>query len=470
MLSMASFLATELDARRNGMRILRALALCSALTLCAHSQPAPSTPATVQSTPVEPALTLPSPATNPATVAAADTTVPEALVEDEDPKKAVASAQELVKSTEQQFGKSTRQSAEAYSDLAQAQRRAADLEGAAKSYLAAIEAYRGYDGPFSPLAIPVLIELGDNYRDTNDLLNAVSAYGEARTINRRTYGLLNEEQIPILERTADVMREMNQPAQADEQQLDALRIVERNHPPESDEALAGIYKYAAWLRETSRYAEERDQYNRALHVIRDFYGKDDVRQARPLLGIGNSFRVQRIPEGTGAGALRDALTLLLAQSDPDERLVAEALRDIGDWEVAFTKVDYDGAEYRRAWQLLGGLPDGVQLRQEWFSGPNYVLREPISLRGISQEPKAPSGHVLVRFDLDKFGHSENETIVESDPPGLKDEAVLRHVRRSRFRPQMIDGQLVKRPGLALQFTYRYTPDALAEQDAKPHKD
>jgi TonB family protein len=145
------------------------------------------------------------------------------------------------------------------------------------------------------------------------------------------------------------------------------------------------------------------------------------------------------------------------------------LRDIGDWEVAFTKVDYDGAEYRRAWQLLGGVPDGDALRQEWFTGPNYVLREPISLRGISQEPKAPSGHVLVRFDLDSSGRSLNETIVESDPPGLKDEAVLRHVRRSRFRPQMMDGQIVPRKGLALQFTYRYTADALADE-AKSHKD
>jgi tetratricopeptide (TPR) repeat protein len=468
MLSMPSSWVTDFDARRHGMRLLRALVCCLALALDARSQPAPPPDAPPGSTSAAP-IGVPAPSSETASTAAPTEEQPPALEREDDPKKAVSEAQELVKSTERQFGKNSRQSAEANSDLAQAQRQAGDHEGAAKSYLAAIDAYRGYDGPFSPLVIPVLTALGDSYKESNDFLNAVSAYGEARTINRRTYGLLNEDQIPLLERTADAMRDLNQPAQADEQQLEALRIVERNHPPESDEALAGIYKYAAWLRDTSRYAEERDQYNRALRVIRDNYGKDDVRQARPLLGIGNSFRVQRIPEGTGAGALRDALSLLLAQSDPDERMVAQALRDIGDWEVAFTKVDYDGAEYRRAWQLLGSVPDGDQLRQEWFTGPNYVLREPISLRGISQEPKAPSGHVLVRFDLDSSGRSLNETIVESDPPGLKDEAVLRHVRRSRFRPQMMDGEIVPRKGLALQFTYRYTADALADE-AKSHKD
>jgi TonB family protein len=89
-----------------------------------------------------------------------------------------------------------------------------------------------------------------------------------------------------------------------------------------------------------------------------------------------------------------------------------------------------------------------------------VLREPISQRSLSQEQDAPSGHVLVTFDLDTNGRSENVVVVESDPPGLKDESVLRHVRRSRFRPQMVDGVVVPGQQLALQFNYRYSPDEL----------
>jgi hypothetical protein len=54
-------------------------------------------------------------------------------------------------------------------------------------------------------------------------------------------------------------------------------------------------------------------------------------------------------------------------------------------------------------------------------------------------------------------------VVESNPPGLKDEAVLRHIRRSRFRPQIANGEIVSREALALQFNYRYTPDALTTQ-------
>jgi TonB family protein len=387
------------------------------------------------------------------------------LVADQKYKDALPVGEQMVKLTEREFGKKSVEMGKAYTKLGDAQRLAKEHDAAEKSLLAAIDIFREVDGAFSPLVITPLTDLGDNYHDAGDDLKAVSAYGEARTLNRRVYGLLNEGQIPLIDRMTAALVSMNQPVEADQQQLEALHLVERTSAPGSPEALDAIYKYAGWLRESSRFAEERDQYSRALRIIRDTYGKDDLRQVRAMLGIGNSFRMQRIPEGQGASMLHDALELLLAQPQRDPVAVAEVLRDLGDWEIAFSKVDYNGAEYLRAWQLLGDAPNGAELRAAWFKGPIYVLREPISQRGLSLEGDAPMGHVIVRFDLDAAGRGTNVTVVESDPPGLKDEAVLRHIRRSRFRPQIVDGAITPVTGLALQFNYRYTRDAL-EQDAK----
>jgi TonB family protein len=384
------------------------------------------------------------------------------LVSDQKYKDALPIGEQMLKLTQQEFGRNSVEMAKAYTDVGDAQRLAKEHDAAEKSFLAAIDIYRSVDGALSALVIAPLTGLGDNYHDAGNDLKAVSAYGEARTLNRRTYGLLNEGQIPLIDRMTQSLLSMNQATQADQQQLEALRLVERNRAPESPEALDALYKYAAWLRDSGRYQEERDQYARAQRTIRDAYGKEDVRQVRALVAIGNSFRAQRIPDGQGASSLHDALTLLLAQPQRDPLAIAEVLRDLGDWETAFSKVDYNGAEYRRAWQLLGEVPNGAELRTAWFKGPIYVLREPISPRGVSQDPEAPMGHVLLRFDLDAAGHSTNAVIAESDPPGLKDEAVLRHVRRSRFRPQIVDGEIVPATGLALMFNYRYSPDALGE--------
>src|SRR5262245_5862253 len=68
----------------------------------------------------------------------------------------VATNEQLVAGTISQFGRKSLQAAEAYLDLAEAQRRAKRYEQAAESYLAAVEVYRSVDGPFTPLAIAPL--------------------------------------------------------------------------------------------------------------------------------------------------------------------------------------------------------------------------------------------------------------------------------------------------------------------------
>ena len=451
-------------AERPGRRTYRLAAWIAGLVSCAPGFAQPNPPAAAPESAAIAAGAEPTAvATPPANRAGAGAEF-EQLVTDERLADALPVGVRLVELTVQEFGKNSRQAAEAYADLADAQRRAGEYDAAEKSFLQAVEIYRVIDGPLTPLAIAPLTGLGDNYREDSEYLNAVTAYGEARTLSRRAFGLLNEAQIPLLDRLSETLLDLNKPAEADQQQIEARRLVQRSYPPESPESLAATYKYAQWLRSNSRFQEERDQYKYARRIIQEHFGKEDPRQVRCLLGIGNSYRSQRIPDGEGATALGDALDLLLAQSEHDDAGIAEALRDTGDWQVAFAKLDYDGAEYRRAWQLLGNVANGEQLRAEWFRGPSYVLREPVSLRGLAQDPGAPSGHVLVRFDLDANGRSANAVVVESDPPGFKDEAVLRHIRRSRFRPQMVDGEIVPAQSLALQFKFQYMPDAVEQGD------
>lgn len=392
-----------------------------------------------------------------ATVAARDAATQPAPAHEID----AARYQQRIESTTQQFGKNSLQTAEAYSDLADAQRSAGLHDQATQNYVTAIDIYRAVDGPFTPLAIPLLLNMGDNYREAHDGVNAVTAYTEARTVNRRIYGLLNEAQLPMLDKLSETLLELNRPAEAEAQQVESLRLAERTWPPESDQGLAAIYKYAAWLRDRQLFQLERDHYDRARRIIEEHYGKKDVRLVTPLLGIGNSFREQRTPDGQGIGALQEALAILVAQPTKDALALATALRDLGDWEVAFERVGYAGAEYRRAWQLLDEAPNGDRVRHEWFTGPVFVLHEPIVMRGLSEDPNAPSGHVLVRFDVDKNGLTSNAVIVESEPAGLLDEAALRQVRRSRFRPQMADGEIINGEGLGLRLTFQYKTTAEA---------
>jgi TonB family protein len=380
------------------------------------------------------------------------------LAAEEKYDEALTLAEQLIELTEAEFGEQSLETAEAYETVATVQRKAGRHELSEENFLHAVAVIREVEGTFSELAIEPLLGLGDNYHDAGQHLNAVTAYNEARTINRRVFGLLNENQIPILDRITLSLQELEQYEEADEQQLTILNLAERNHPVGSPEYLEGIYRYANWLRRSGRYHEERALYARAQRIIRDQHGKDSPLLVRPLREIGNSFRNQRIPENQGISALKSALEILEAPGRQNPLATAEVLRDIGDWDVAFSKVGPSPDVYERAWALLGGVEDGDALRQQWFGELVNVLGEPISQRGLSRDPGAQRGYVVVQFDIDRFGRTQNVEVARSEPPGLKDDAVARAVRRWRFRPFISDGEVVAKDRLALQFNYRYLPD------------
>ena len=327
-------------------------------------------------------------------------------------------------------------------------------------FFAPIDVIRETEGTFNDAVINPLIGLGINYQARGDSLEALTIFEEARTVSRRVNGLMNEQQIDILDHLANTMVSMERYEEADEFQLSALKLQERIHGSATLDVLPAVYRFARWLRSSYRFHEERLQYTRAMDIIREVAGPDDIAMVRALRETGNSFRIQKYPEGRGVSALRRALEVAQAQPEPDTRILAELLVDIGDWNVAFSKVGPTGEEYRQAWAMLSELEDGDALRERWFGEPRYVLRENPSNRGLGSpnDPGALPGHVLITFDVDDLGRTRNVAVVESVPPGLKDDSTARAINRSRFRPRMVDGEIVWSRGQARNFTFHYQPE------------
>ena len=380
------------------------------------------------------------------------------LVDQERYEEAVPVAERMVELTEDELGLSLELGG-ALSNLAILQRRLELYEPSEGNFLRAIDVIREIDGTYGEAAINPLIGLGVNYRARGDYFEAVTIFEEARTVSRRAYGLLNEQQIEILDHLSGTMIDMGNYVEADEHQLTALHLMERIYGVDTIEVLPAILKFARWLGSSYRFQQERDQYTRAMNIIRDHAGDTDLSMVTPLRAIGNSFRIQKLPDGRGLSSLRRALEIAESQPQPDNLIIAGTLVDLGDWSIAFSKIGPTGEEYLRAWQLLGELADGDALREEWFDEPSYVVRDSPSNRGLSgpDDPGALPGHVLIAFDVTENGRTTNVIVVESVPPGLKDDATARAIGRSRFRPRMVDGELVRARRLARNFTFHYQP-------------
>ncbi|MGD8323412.1 MAG: tetratricopeptide repeat protein [Gammaproteobacteria bacterium] len=385
------------------------------------------------------------------------------LISEENYVAAVPFGERLLELALEEHGPQSAETAQALAALGDVQRRAEMFEDAEISFLNAIEIFRNIEGPFSAMVIEPSIGLGDTYFDDGQYTNAVSAYNEARTIQRRVYGLLSEDQIVVMDRMTRAFQALSMNEEADEQQRNALMLVERIHGSSDIETLEAIYRYGAWLRSVYRFDEEREQYERAIRLIRSEYDKDHVLLVRPYREIGNSFRAQGFESPRGASALNSAMEILENQPNTRPLDLAVAIVDIADWKTAFGPAGSGHEDYLRAWNLLEATPEGRKSRIDMFQSrrARAVLARSMSIRGLAQNPNAPDaadGHVLLEFDVDPYGRTENVKVIESVPPGFKDDSAARSVRQSRFRPRIENGEFVYALRQGYLISFRYMPD------------
>lgn len=357
---------------------------------------------------------------------------------------AAASALEarLLELAAQEFGGVSLRLAETHLLIASIQQRSGDYTAAETSILNAIEIYSDQDGPLSPTLIDPFLDLGENYDASGDYASAMSAYSEARTIGRRNFGLLNADQLEIIDSMTEAAERLGQLEEARDLQLEALTLVERSFDESSLEALDAKYKYAAWLRTHRQYDEERRIYFEILRILNRDYEEDPLLAVRVLRERARSYRDEDNGDGLGLSGLRDALEMVEAMPEPPALVLAELHLEIGDWNVEFSRTGAIGDDYLDAWNYLGSVPNGAQLRREWFDGLTVVEIDPISSRGLSTDPNAPRGYVVVRFTVDRVGRSRDVEVTDSYPPGFKDGSFIRQYREARFRPRIVNGEFI----------------------------
>ena len=377
---------------------------------------------------------------------------------------ALALGDRLLALVEEEFGPDSAGLAEAHLLLANVHRRAREFTDAESEILAAIALYETDAGPMSPVLISPFLSLGDNYGEAGDYASAISAYSEARTLGRRNFGLLSLEQLAIIDNMTDAAEKLGQLEEARALQLEALTLVERNFPENSPEVLDAMYKYAFWLRRQRQYDEERRLYFQIQRIVDQHYDDDPLLNIRALRERAASFAQADQGESTGVSGLREALDLLDQVPDASPRLRAEILVEIGDWNVEFSRTGAIGSEYLDAWTLLGTVENGAELREQWFDDLQVIELGALSLRGLTSDTDAPEGFVVVYFTVDTRGRTREVEVTDSRPPGLKDGAVIRLIREARFRPRIVDGELVA-ARRAYRFGFRYVPpDTAAESN------
>lgn len=389
----------------------------------------------------------------------------EEAVEAGDLDRAASLGEQLIDLTIAEFGPVSRELADAYMLVAEVDRRNEDYTAAEAGILLAIDVYADLDGPLSPVLIDPFLDLGETYDEAGDFASAISAYGEARTIGRRNFGLLNSGQLAVIEDMTTAAERLGDLETAQGLQLEALTLVERTYDEFSPEAIDARYKYAGWLRRIRRHEEARAFYFDILRAIKRHYDDDPLMTIRAYRERAASYREEDFDDSSGLSGLRESIELLEAMPDPPLLLLAELHLEAADWNVEFsTGAGFVASEdYLMAWQLLGQLDNGDELRREWFEDLTVVEMGPISQRGLSDDPDSPKGSIEIHFTVDRTGRARDIEVVNANPPGFKESDFVRQYRNGRFRPRIEDGTIIDfRRARLIEFFY--DPSFVEETD------
>lgn len=457
----------------NGLRGVRAFWLALALAV-----PAPGATQAVPETPAIPAADAPA---TPAGGQGGDSADPRAallaqreaaqqtfltLSDEQRYEEAATIAAQIIDMTARAYGAEALEMAAPLTNLATLRMRQGQLIEAELGYKQAVALIERHDGPASARLINPLVGLGETYLRGGLYAASRDAYERALRSNHVEAGFYNLEQIRIMDGLSEAYLGLDKLAQANLQQRNQVEIQRRRAGGDSEEVVAALYKLGRWYNRTGQYMESRAAYQQARGILRNTRKDDDPAMVDALVGEAKSYA------GEGAmppsvATLKRALSLLDSQPAPDHLKRAEVLVELGDLHMLGRQPRSARQRYEEAWTELTGDAALEAQRDAYFGRAIRIsgglLPEVVGADGKERDATPAtqaglaSGMVLASLTIDADGDADDVKIIESDPPGLLDQKVLRALGSATFRPRMADGAAVPSDEVQFRHEFRYVP-------------
>ena len=400
----------------------------------------------------------------------------------------LAPAQRLVTLAEAATGPSDLSLATPLQNLATTQYQLGAFDEAEAGYLRTIKIIEEHTGGFTKALIPPLLGLGLTYLGAGEAETAIEPLRRAVDITRKIDGLFSVAQLDLLDPLIRAYGQTDKLEDAERERIYSYRVSESQYGKDSIEVTWSLEKLARWYAEAGRYTAARQYYANMLTIVQNIAGHPDVRMVPALRGIAETYRLEFIygpeqaadgnaaasnaPGGTfmaggtpvtadatsggarlnpgGEAALRTAIKLIEASPSPDPTMHAGALIALGDWLLLAG--DDKGAKdaYRRAWPFVQRSTAPAAAA---FDQPLQIFyRAPVTAQPLrhAKPEKVVEGFIDIEFTVTTDGHVLNARVVDKKANESQEHAVLRAVKKARYRPRFERGVAVESPGIHLR--------------------
>lgn len=384
------------------------------------------------------------------------------LIDEKRYEEAVGIGAQVVELTRRMHGDDSLELVTPLTNLGTAQMGHGDLLAAEASYRQAVAIVERRDSLVSPRLVNPLVGLGAIYARGGLYAQAVEAYQRALHTSHASEGFYNLGQIRIRDGLSEGFLGMGELAKANSQQRIQLTIHRRHAPDDRAAQAQAMQKLGRWYNRTGQYQESRAAFQESRRIIHDSSGDSDPGMVDSYLGEALAYGNEGAMPAAAA-VLKRGLDLVDSQPTVDHRKRAQVLVALGDLYSAARQPRAARQRYVDAWQDLSGDDALLDDRDRYFAQPlrigGPVLPDAVDADGralaSAKRGAGSEGVVVAALTVSADGRAADARIIESTPPGLMDQQMLRMLDAAAFRPAMEDGVPVDRADVQLRHAFRY---------------
>ncbi len=379
-------------------------------------------------------------------------------------------AEQLVATTEQQFGADARELVNPLANVGAVNYRIGNYPAAETAFVRAVRIVDGKSSGADRSLIRPLQGLGETYLATRQFAESAIALKRAVDLMRNLDGLFNVEQLETVDSLVEAYIGLDRLQDAEKESQYAFRVAESTFGKDDLRMLEPLDRHARWFEYVGRYTTARGLHARALQLCEARAGRNSVLAVDSLRGLARTYYLEYIfgpedaeavssgdiftptlaptgPEGRlnpdGERALRIALDSLGRSSPPDHRAISGTLVELGDWYLIGGNTARALDTYAQGWKeaaAAGGDASGL------MTAPRRLAYRPPSISVSRANPSKPEEfeerYVEARFTVTREGKITEVTTASTDAPQTAERAVLMAVRKARYAPRLENGAAV----------------------------
>ncbi|MFK7886926.1 MAG: tetratricopeptide repeat protein [Gammaproteobacteria bacterium] len=343
---------------------------------------------------------------------------------------------------------------------------------AAKAYNDSIKAAERSVGVFDSSLVSPLTSLGMVYLEQGDYDASVSALMRAKDITHRNQGIFNLEQSVIVDVLTETYANQGELRQATREQKFLLGTAAKTYGDANPELVPALQKWAKWNARIGRYPDARRNFYRAIDILEETYGPNDLRIVETLNMIARSFydNTNTHHPREGSVALRRAVEIYRQQEFVDQADLLRQQSRLADWYMLAQRRTRGVRTYSEAIAEAKATGLDEETIDATFGLPRVLglMRQPLGLTRVQLADLGDDGphRVIFEFDLDKAGRARNVRVIEDTLDLISVVKTLRlRLVNSVFRPRFVDGQPM--PTFGMRIKYDVFPQDNAAQASAP---